>query len=424
MKRQKKRGPDRNRIHVHPGTGNVTEFQKKEKRHKKRVSIPLILLLVWIGLYFGSVLFPVSYYGLAAGGLAFEWRPAAVYERFMEQFRQSYDWFVCGNSDSPVAVVYCRYLAAGLAGAALAACGTAFQGAFKNVLAGPSTMGVMSGGTMGALIYLLLFYNPIMSSLAVKQEEMGLAYLYHMTFWETYAQQFCILAGCFGGVLLILFIATVAGKGKLSSAAMIVSGTVFSGVISNVLMVVQYVMLARDSSDPRVEILKELMLGGFENISSISEVLMMGVPIVICLIILLCVRGKLNLLSFGMDEAEAMGVNVKRYRNLMVLIGAVLTAMVIAFCGRMGFIGFMIPLLLRKLCGPDLRILLPASMAGGAIFLTVVYDLARLANVGDGINMFTSIVGCTVLVTALLRKRGGGRDAASQGRNPMQMGMR
>lgn len=427
MRKKKKGGIEQSRIHVRQNKNTeVMQFQKKERRHDKRVSLPVILLLVWIGVYFASITFPITYYGIGTGGLhVINWRPAYIMENVSNMLRQSYELLILGKKVEILAS-YCMFLAIGLAGAALAACGAVFQGAFKNVLAGPSTMGVMSGGSMGAILYLLFLY-PVLSARQSGGDVAGrLINANSMTVGAQYAQQFCTLAGCFGGVLLVISVAMIAGKGKLSSSAMVVAGMVFSGVVSNILMIVQYYVLALDAvaGAALVEALQILMNGSFNTTMEPLPVAMMGIPIVVCLIILMILRGKLNLLSLGEDEAVSMGVNVRFYRNLMIVIGTVMTAVVVSFCGRIGFIGFMVPLLVRKLTGPDLKKLLPVSIIAGAIILTVIYDVARLAgHRTDAINMFTSIVGCAVLVVALLRK-GGAQNAAKQGPNAAGMGFR
>lgn len=408
MKRKKTGGVEQNRIHVRQKEdAEVFQFQKKEGRHDKRVSISIILLIVWIGLYFGSIIFQITYYGVGTGGThGLFWRPAAVMEHISDMLQRSYALFILGEEDAVTLGEYCMFLGIGLAGASLAACGAVFQGTFKNVLAGPSTMGVMSGGSLGAMLYLLASYSGLIAA-------------------SDSLKHFCALAGCFGGVLLVILVATIAGKGKVSSTAMIIAGTVFSGVVSNVLMIVQYYVIALDawSGANILEELQFLMLGNFLAVRDPKSVAVMGIPILVCLVFLMALRGRLNLLSFGEDEAASMGLNVKLYRNLMIVIGTVMTAMVVSFCGRIGFIGFMVPLLVRKLTGPDLRKLLPVSIIGGTVLLTVIYDVARLAGRADSINMFTSLVGCSVLVVALLRK-GGGRNAVEQGPNAPGMGIR
>lgn len=379
------------RIELIVKTDEIVSLNYSRKKQTGKMAVPVILILIWIGLYLGSAVFGFRFYSKQFGVD----RSSHLFSMSSDFIEHSYNLFFHAGDTGNIEYVYYILIMVALTGAALAACGAVFQGAFKNVLAGPSTMGVMSGGSLGCMIYMLFFYE---ANAAV------------MTFLQRYQIEFLILAGCFGGVLLVLLVSMIVGKGKVSSSAMVIAGTVFSGVISNVILLGQYWIIANDPSDPRVEDIKELMMGHFDNWPPLSTVIMMAVPILACLAILLATSGKLNLLSFGEEEAETMGLNVRRYRNLMIVIGTVLTAVVVAFCGRIGFIGFMVPLIMRRLVGPDLKKLLPVSVIGGAILMTVIYDIARLTGFESTISMITGPVGCCVMVVALFQK-GGGRNA-------------
>ncbi len=400
-----------NRIEVSVTEDEIREYHKKEEsKHRRKISLPFIFFLVWIGLYFASINLRVAIYLPGTGG---EYMNRASY--FMQQIslniEHTYNWIFQAGSTGNIEMSYCQFLGVALAGAALAACGATFQGVFKNVLAGPSTMGVMSGGSMGCMVYLLLFWGVSAEGMGALAQVSGLL------------QPIFTLIGCFGGVLLILTVSLIAGKGKVSSDTMVIAGTVFSGVISNIMLVVQYWIIANDASDGRIEALQLLMMGNFNQLTSMSAVAMMGIPILICLIVLLFCSGKLNLLSFGEEDAQAMGLNVRRYKNLMILTGTVLTAMVVAFCGRIGFIGFLVPLVVRRMTGPDLRRLLPAAMTFGAVLMTLIYDLACMLFLQSYLSVITGPLGCAVMIFTLFRK-GGGRDEAGKGAAAPGMGFR
>lgn len=382
---------DQERIQLDTGITEVSKLNEKKKRQRGRLTVPAILFLIWIGLYLGSAVFGFRFYSKQFGVD----RSSHLFSMSSSFIEHSFNLFFHAGDTGSIEYVYYILLMVALTGAALAACGAVFQGTFKNVLAGPSTMGVMSGCSMGCMIYMLCFYET--NAVAV-------------TFVQQYQMELLILVGGFGGVLLILLVSTFVGRGKVSASTMVIAGTVFSGVISNIMLLAQYWIIANDPSDPRVEDLKELMMGHFDNWPPLSTVIMMAVPILICLFILMFISGNLNVLSLGEEEAETMGLNVRRYRMLMIVIGTALTAVVVAFCGQIGFIGFMVPLIMRRLVGPDLRKLLPVSILGGAILLTVIYDIARLTGFESTISMLTGPIGCCVMVVALFRK-GGGRRA-------------
>lgn len=394
---------NRDRIQVIEIEGTVQQFQKQEKRNAHRIRLIWILAIIWVGLYFGSIMLHFDYY-LAGSGMDMYNTPAHILKTIVDSMQRSIYLFSGGGDPKNIDMTYYRYLAIALAGAALSACGAVFQGTLKNVFAGPSTMGVMAGGSAGCMFYLLVFQGSVS---AVGNTVMSYV-------WSQYSQQLCTLAGCFGGVSLILLVSTFVGRGRVSSTSMVIAGSVFTAVINNLMMAAQYVMIARNPDDGRIQDLRELMMGNFTNMGSLPALLMMGIPILICLVLLISNSAKLNVLSFGEEEAAVMGINVQRCKTLMLLAGAILTAMVVSFCGQIGFLGFMMPLIARKLVGPDLKKLLPISMMAGAILLTVIYDVALMLSLSSYLNTITSPIGCAVMLIVLFKKGGGQKNAEDQ----------
>lgn len=402
--RSTKKQQSHTRIQLHRAEDEVkpNSKQKEERPKLSQTSMIAILAIILFFLFWCSLLFIVPY-------KEFYFTPAYIFETVKRRCEQLFQFLFHGSTTYGVTVY--QYLAVILTGAALAACGTIFQGGFRNMLAGPSTMGVMSGGSLGCLLYLLLFSTSAQTGYTSFDAEAYMA----RSFFDIYGRQLFTLAGCFGGVALIMGVATIAGKGKLSSSAMILSGTVFSTIIGNVSRIIQYYIILNDPTDTRIETMREVMMGSFDGVTNWKIVVMMAVPILICLTILLLLRNRLNLLSMDEEEAIAAGVNIRLYRNLVVVIGTVLTAVVVAFCGHIGFLGFMIPLIGRKLAGPDMGRLLPVSMLCGAVLLMLVFDAAYIAGMTAYLNIFTSSIGGVVMLVTLLSKRGGARRAVVQG---------
>ncbi len=412
------------RIHLRTGAGSeapspedqVRAYQRQERRHDKGVSVLVILAVVLFFLLLASLLLVVPYQ-------EFRFSPAWVFEHIQQRFRQLY--LLLFGSGSAFAVTVYQYLAVIVVGAALAACGAIFQGAFKNVLAGPSTMGVMSGGSLGCLIYMLLFV-PAEAEVIYTTFDYS-TYLENQataSLWSTYQQQICTLIGCFAGVGLVLLVATIAGRGRLSASAMILSGTVFSSITSQCSMIIQYYMIIKNPNDQRIELIQELMMGTFDNVTSLQYLLMMAVPILICLAVLLALSGRLNLFSLDEDEAMTMGVNLRPLRYVIIAIGTILTAVVVSFCGSIGFLGFMIPLVGRKLVGPDMRRLLPASLMLGSILLILVFDAAYITGLTGYLSLFTSSIGSIVMLATLFIRKGGVSYGAAQKPTAPGMGLR
>lgn len=387
------------RIQLH-NTGVKTEpDRRRERPDPPGRSLIAVLGIILFFLFWCSLVFIVPY-------KQWDFSPAFIFETVKRRFEQLFEFLFHGQSTFGITVY--QYLAVILVGAALAACGTIFQGSFRNMLAGPSTMGVMSGGTLGLLIYLLLFSS---AHAQVGFSTFDAAAYSARTFFDIYAQQFLTLAGCFAGVGITMGVSLAAGRGRLSASAMIVCGTVFSSLTSSAMSLVRYYMILSDPTDERIEALRDLSMGTFDNITSWQTLVMMAAPILICLAVLLILRHRLNLLSLREDEAATMGVNIHGLRIGMIVIGTVLTAVVVAFCGHIGFLGFMIPLVGRKLAGPNMEKLLPVSMLIGAILLVVVYDLACITMLTSYLNLFTSSIGGIVLLVTLLKKGESGRAA-------------
>ncbi len=374
------------------------------------LSTTAVLGIILFFLFFISLLFTVSYK---------EWvfSPAWIFESVKRRLEQLYLFFFAGGS--PIGVTVYQYLAVVLTGAGLAACGAILQGSFKNVLAGPSTMGVMSGGSLGFMLFLILFTS---SGAEAAYSAADLAAYSSRGFFEMFGQQLLTFAGGIGGVALILAVATLAGRGKLSASAMIVSGTVFASLTGNVSMLIQYYLIKNDPYDVRIDAIRNLMMGSLNNITSWQHIALMAVPVLICLALLLLISGKLNLLSLGEDEALTMGVDIRKLRYAMVAVTSVISAVVIAFCGHIGFLGFMVPLIGRKLIGPNMRLLVPNCMLLGAILLIVIFNIAYFFGLAGYLNLFTSVIGCAVMIATLLSRKGGASGAVIQRRNSPDMG--
>jgi iron complex transport system permease protein len=287
-------------------------------------------------------------------------------------------------------------------GAALAISGSVYQGAFRNALASPTTLGVETGGVLGGMIYILLIQdNSVITGMTVLEITSG------RSFFETYALAFFILIGCFAMVFIVSGCARILGRGKFSTLGLILSGVVFAGGVGEILGLIQYAMLQEDMYDPRVYALRLMMMGTFGKALTSAHLAMIGIPVASGITVILLMRGRLNLLVFGEDEAKSMGVNVRLIRFVTVGIVTALTAVVISFCGMIGFIGFIVPHMTRRLVGPDLRYLLPASALVGALVMMVIYQIATTVGWASNINLMTSLVGGGIffVMVIIMRRR-------------------
>lgn len=395
------------RIRLKASEDEVSIFQRAEKKREKKPGILIILFLIYVCLFFYSLLFLVEY---SAGA---RWQFSAAYAlRIIRMNLQNFYTFVIGNG-APGGIDYqiIRYLMVGLVGASLAACGALMQGTFRNVLAGPSTLGVQSGGTLANMIYVLFFYSTV-DVVTIYSYDNITEIARQSTFFDRNLQQLLVLGGCLFGLLFVMGIATIAGKGKVSSSAMILAGTVFSSVIGSFCSLIQYYIIIKDPTDPRIEVIRGMSMGSFSRAYSLEHLCSMAVILLPCILILAMISGKMNILAFGEEAARTMGMDVKRYKYIMMGVSTMMSAVVTAYVGQIGFIGFMVPQIARKVIGPDFRRLFPACVISGALLLTVIYDIARILGMTDSLNLFTSVIGSIVMVFVLLNKKGGMRREA------------
>lgn len=308
--------------------------------------------------------------------------------------------------------VLCRYLVVALAGGALAISGAVYQGSLKNALASPSTLGVMTGCNLGRILYVLLFANAsglVLSGVTISDVSAafeGLGPLRYLA--AVYGMALCSLACGFAVVALVLGVSTVAGHGRTSSVVMVVVGQVVASVIGAVVGLVQYYFTY--TGDYRAELLRTLQVESFTNTFRPVDVLLVGVPVGLCLAVVMAQRSRLNLLAMREEEARSMGVSTRRSRWLTVGACTALTAVVVAFCGQVGMVGFVVPHLARRIVGPDQRYLVPASGLAGAAFLVAAYYLTTLfgASAQSTLGVFVSIFGGVVFLVVAVKQRGRG----------------
>ena len=171
-------------------------FKRRERKHEKGFSGLVILAVILFFLFWFSVLLLVPY-------KQWSFDPAYFFETVSRNFKEFFA-FVFGTRSAPgMQGRFISCLAAIVAGAALASCGAVFQGSFRNALAGPSTMGVMTGGTLGVLAYLLIFVpaHPEVVNEVHTQEMLDAQAARPL--YEVYTQQLFVFAGCLIAVALI-----------------------------------------------------------------------------------------------------------------------------------------------------------------------------------------------------------------------------
>ncbi len=236
-----------------------------------------------------------------------------------------------------------------LVGAALAASGGAYQGLFQNPLADPYLIGVASGAGLGSII-----------AMTIQWPRDLLGY-------------FTVPISAFIGALLaVTLVYSLAKTGKtVHNTTLILAGVAVSS-LSNALT--SFLLLNAGGELRRAIV---WMMGGSTMIG--WKPVITAAPFILLGIGLLCSMGyQLNVLQFGDEEAQQMGIPVKKVRLWIILAASLTTAAAVAFAGTIAFVGLVVPHILRRLVGNDYRLLLPLSALGGAIFLVLSDILARM----------------------------------------------
>lgn len=267
-----------------------------------------------------------------------------------------------------------RIVAAILIGAALSSSGAAYQGLFKNPMVSPDILGASAGAGFGAALAIIMSLNIVGIQLS--------AFLIGMV-----------------AVILTYTISNIIGKGNNVVLVLILTGMVVSTLFSSFISVTKYV------ADPESKLaaITFWLMGGLSSIRT-KDTLILVIPFFLGIVPLFILRWKLNVLSFGEEEAQAMGIDTGKVRFIIIACSTLLTASAVSICGIIGWIGLIIPHSARFLVGPNFKILLPVSMLIGSIFLLLVDDIARSAFVMEvPLGILTSLIGAPFFIYLLIK---------------------
>ncbi|MDR0562086.1 MAG: iron ABC transporter permease [Spirochaetaceae bacterium] len=281
---------------------------------------------------------------------------------------------------SAVAVVWelrlPRLLCGAFAGAGLAAAGAIFQGILQNPLADPYTLGVSTGAAFGASLAILLNLS-LGARLPVP-----------------------LIALCFAGLTLILALIISRRASGLTSANLIMAGIILSAMLS------AGISFMKMLSGEQVAAIVFWLMGSL-SARGWSEVLLLGPAILLAAPPAIVFAEDLNLLTLGARNAESLGVSVKKTRFFFLLLGAAITAVCVSVCGVIGFVGLVVPHLLRFSVTSDNRVLLPLSMLLGAVLLVSADTCARLLSGGEiPVGALTTLLGGPFFIYIFIRRRG------------------
>jgi iron complex transport system permease protein len=272
-----------------------------------------------------------------------------------------------------------RVLAGALTGAALAAAGVVFQAMLRNPLATPFTLGVSAGASLGAMLATVLGASVALGPLSpVPLASLGGA---------------AIASG------IVYWLATPYRR-AMSTSVLLLAGVTLNSFFSALIMFVQYIADFAQVYRAVRWVMGDLDVGSFQPILAVLPLILIACALFALL------PSSLNLLSVSADAAAARGVDVARAQRLAFISASLATAGAVALAGPIGFIGIVVPHLVRLIVGVDHRVVLPASALFGAAFL-VACDLAArtvIAPIEIPVGVVTAILGGPFFLWLLVRQ--------------------
>ena len=263
-------------------------------------------------------------------------------------------------------------------GMGLAIAGCAMQAVFRNPLASPYILGLSSGASVGAAAS-MVFTIPFIPVAIVTPV---LAFV-----------------SCFATMILVYSMSRIGGVVKTES--LILSGVAVSSLLSAVVSFLTFI------SGDRLEGIVFWTMGNLGN-AGWSEIAFIAPIIIACSVLLFTQAKGLNAMMLGDVHAMDLGVDVRKTRLFVLILSTAIVAAAVSFVGVIGFIGLVIPHILRILLGPDNRMIMPLSMFAGASFILICDYISRIAAPAYGtlpIGVVTALIGAPVFIYLLVRKK-------------------
>lgn len=267
-----------------------------------------------------------------------------------------------------------RTIVAVLVGIALSLSGLLYQETFRNKLVSPDLLGVSSGAGVGAAIAIVTGF----SAAAVG----SLAFAFGI-----------------GTVLLTLFISRVF-RNK-SSMTLVLSGIIVGGLAGSLLSFVKYIA----DAETTLASITFWLMGSFEEVT-MKDVWFLLPIVAVCFVITLSISWRINIVALGYEEAQTKGINYRFYRALIIFIATLLTAGSVAVAGTIGWIGLVIPHIIRLLVGRNTVRTIPLTALFGAIFMVLSDILSRTFTPAEiPLSAITGFFGTIIFVVILAFKK-------------------
>ncbi|MDQ3071103.1 MAG: iron ABC transporter permease [Acidobacteriota bacterium] len=272
-----------------------------------------------------------------------------------------------------------RALAAALVGASLAAAGVVFQALLRNPLATPYTLGVSTGASLGAMLAITFGWTvPLIAVSAVSASA---------------------LIGAMLSVLIVYWLARARHAG-LSTTVLLLAGVTLNAFFSALILFVQYIGNFADIHRAMRWLMGSLDVSSYRPLAGALPIVAIGGCIFFWL------ARPLNLIAAGPEAASSRGLDVQRTHRLAFFSASIVTGAAVSVGGPIGFVGIIVPHLVRLVAGADHRIVLPASAFFGGAFLVACDVLARmvLAPVELPVGVVTATIGGPFFLWMLIRK--------------------
>ncbi len=268
-----------------------------------------------------------------------------------------------------------RILTAILAGSGLAVSGIVLQAILRNQLAEPYLLGTSSGAGLAAVVAMVLGVSSV----------------------------YMPLAAFLGAVLSIILVYSLAREGnRISDKSLILSGVIVSIAFSAVI-----IFLVSISGEKSLHEISWWLWGSMAVYDG-WLVFMVSIPVLLGVAAIYFFSQDLNAIIMGEEEAMHLGIEVQKVKKILILVTALITASLICICGIIGFVGLIIPHIMRRIVGPNHQVLIPATCLAASIFMVVCDCLSRFlfSPVEIPIGVITAMIGAPVFI--ILSKRGKG----------------
>lgn len=296
-------------------------------------------------------------------------------------YSEIYDTIISGKSSSTHSIIFQirlpRIILGFSVGGALSLSGVILQGLFRNPLVEPYTLGISGGASLGVCLGIVFKLTAIIGIIA-----------------------FPVLGFC--GALITIFIvySINAKRGALKIQGMLLSGVMISFISSSIVMLIMSLSTTEELNNIIFWIMGSLDEPN-ENLITVSTLFS-----IIGLAISYIFSIQLNALSLGEEEAFNLGINTEVTKKILFIVASLLTGLSVSVSGIIGFVGLVIPHLMRSITGNDHRILLISSFLGGGIFLVMCDTLARtiISPLELPVGVITGIIGGTLFIIAINKR--------------------